>query len=99
MQKVNVFPARLRRFRKQYDYKIRDVAKLMNVSAPTISSYELGTREPSLSALVQLAKLYHCTTDYLLGVDEKQPEIDDVAIGIRVMQQRLKELEQMVAAR
>lgn len=99
MQKIDIFPARLRQFRKQYDYKIRDVAKLMNVSAPTISSYERGTREPSLSALVRLAQLYHCTTDYLLGVDNKQPEVDDVTIGIRVMQQRLKELEQMVAAR
>ena len=38
-------------------------------SASVISNYESGERTPSVEILVALARLYHCSTDYLLGFD------------------------------
>lgn len=88
-----VFPKRLRELRRAYGYRMKDVADILGVSVPTISAYELGTRCPLLLGLGKLAQLYHCSTDYLLGLDNKEPEVSDVGIKISVLKQRLKELE------
>ena len=57
---------RLRQLREQYRLSQNDVAKVLQVTTSLISSYEHGERTPSPSKLVQLADLYHTTTDYLL---------------------------------
>ena len=57
---------RLRQLREQYRLSQNDVAKVLQVTTSLISSYEHGGRTPSPSKLVQLADLYHTTTDYLL---------------------------------
>ena len=91
------FPKRLRELRREYGYKMREVAEILGVSVPTVSAYELGTRAPLLPGLVRIAQLYHCSTDYLLGLDDKEPQVSDVSIKISVLKQRLSELEQTVA--
>lgn len=49
-----------------------DISKLFNypVTKTTISLYENGNREPSLSMLVYLAKYFNCSVDYLLGLSD-----------------------------
>ena len=96
MADLQMFPSRLRELRREYGYKMREVAEILGVSVPTVSAYELGTRAPLLPGLVKLAQLYHCSTDYLLGLDDKEPEVSDVSIKISVLKQRLSELEQTV---
>lgn len=44
-----------------------DVAKILNVTSALISAYEKCERKPSIDKLVQLADIYHTTTDYILG--------------------------------
>ncbi|MDE6714674.1 MAG: helix-turn-helix domain-containing protein [Lachnospiraceae bacterium] len=34
-----------------------------------LTNYESGERTPSVEALMSLARLYHCSTDYLLGFE------------------------------
>ena len=43
------------------------VADIINVSPSIVSNYERSERVPSLEILVSLARLYQCSTDYLLG--------------------------------
>lgn len=38
------------------------------VSENTISCYENGSRYPSYDVLISLARIYHVSTDYLLGI-------------------------------
>ena len=47
------------------------VAKRIGVQGQSISGYESGYRQPSFDVLIQLARLYQVTTDYLLGLDKK----------------------------
>ena len=96
METLQVFPSRLRDLRKEYGYKMKEVAEILGVSVPTVSAYELGTRAPLLPGLVKIAQLYHCSTDYLLGLDNQEPETSDVGIKINVLKERLKELENLV---
>lgn len=47
-----------------------ELAELLGVSQQTISKYENGSREPDLENLIRMSKIFHVTTDYLLGVSE-----------------------------
>ena len=96
MADLQTFPKRLRDLRREYGYKMKEVAEILGVSVPTVSAYELGTRAPLLPGLVKLAQLYHCSSDYLLGLDDKEPEVSDVGIKINVLKERLNELENLV---
>lgn len=95
---LKIFPVRLRGFRKEYGYTLRDVAKLLGVSVATVSSYERGTRLPTLEGLVQLTQLYHCSSDYLLGLDMEESNEEDVVIKLNALKHRLTELEQIINA-
>ena len=57
---------RLQELRTSQNFSQKEVARILDVSYSVISNYESGERTPSLEKLVALARLYHCSTDYLL---------------------------------
>lgn len=50
--------------------KQKQLAEILNVSPGTVSNYENGVYYPDIEKIVQLANLFHVTTDYLLGRTE-----------------------------
>ena len=63
----------LRRFRKEFNLKQKDVADTLGVKQPTYNVYE-SKSVPSAAVIVKLANAYNVTTDYLLGQsDEPRP--------------------------
>lgn len=66
---------RLINLRKEKDSRRQaDVAKALNISPSTYSTYEQGTREADHAMLLKLAKYYGVSIDYLLGLtDQRQP--------------------------
>lgn len=61
---------RLQEQRRLKSLSQKEVAKTIGISASIVSNYESGERTPSVEILVALARLYHCSTDYLLGFDK-----------------------------
>ena len=55
--------------RTQCDYTQSDLAKLLGVTRSAVNAWEMGNSTPSTTALVQLADIFHVSTDYLLGRD------------------------------
>ena len=53
----------------------RQVSELLGISPSIISGYETGERTPSSEILLSLSYLYKCITDYLLGKEDKAPNI------------------------
>lgn len=47
--------------------KLTEAAKRLEVSQPTLSSWESGRKSPSVESLEHMANLYGVSTDYLLG--------------------------------
>lgn len=47
-----------------------ELARRMGVTRNGINSWEQGLSMPSLSSLVELAKVFSVTTDYLLGLEQ-----------------------------
>lgn len=45
----------------------KQVADRIGLAVSAVSSYEAGTRYPSYESLIKLSRIYHVSTDYLLG--------------------------------
>lgn len=56
------------RIEKQLTQK--QVADRIGLAISAISSYESGTRYPSFDVLIKLARIFHVSTDYLLGITD-----------------------------
>ena len=51
------------------------LAEKLNISKQTVSNWENENIQPSIEMLVRIAKLFHVSTDYLLGL-ENAPTIN-----------------------
>ena len=63
------FGKRLKAARKTKGMTQTDLGKVVNVTKGTVSSWETGVRCPSVETLIQLADLFSCSIDYLVGRD------------------------------
>ena len=70
------------------------LAQKLSLTKSVISAYETGLRLPSYDVLIQIAKIFNVTTDYLLGLERKyefdlsgltQAEIDALLNLIKAM--------------
>ena len=60
---------RLKDLRSDKDLNQKDIADVLNVTQATYSRYESGDLEIPIRALIELAKFYHVSVDYILGID------------------------------
>lgn len=66
------FGERLRQLRTDNKMTQGQVASRVGVATSAISSYESGVRLPSYTVLIKLSRLFHVSTDYLLGAKSKE---------------------------
>ena len=58
---------RLRDLREDHDWKQVTIAKMLNMSQTGYSKYETGENDIPTAILIQLARIYNTSIDYLLG--------------------------------
>lgn len=63
---------RIRELREDADLTQKQVSSILNCSQQVYSNYELGQRDIPTAVLIALARLYKTSTDYILGLSEKQ---------------------------
>lgn len=90
---------RLKALREAKKLTQKELGDIIGVTRNSVLSYELGAALPSTRHLTELAHLFHCSTDYLLGIDGKNT-IDatglspqDVALVVSFVN-RLRELSE-----
>ena len=65
---------KLRDLREDLDLTQKQIADYLNIRQNTYSQDENGQRQIPIDALIQLAKFYKTSTDYILGLTkEKKP--------------------------
>lgn len=69
------FGDRLKQLRSQAGLTQKELAERIGITKSVVSFYELRERTPSPEVLIKLAAVFHCSTDYLLGI-EKSRTID-----------------------
>lgn len=65
---------RIRDLREDKDLSQKELSKILNMSQTGYSKYEVGTNDIPTKILIQLAKFYNTSVDYILGLtDEIKP--------------------------
>ena len=55
--------------RENIGYTQSDLSKQLGITRSSVNAWEMGISVPSTQYIVELANLFHVSTDYLLGVD------------------------------
>lgn len=63
---------RLKDLRIERKMTQKQLADRLGLAISAISSYESGDRYPTLDTLAALARIYHVSTDYLLGLESRR---------------------------
>lgn len=50
----------------------KQLAARIGLAISAVSFYESGSRYPSFETLIKLARIFHVSTDYLLGLTERR---------------------------
>lgn len=66
----------IRRLRIQEKMTQEELAENLNVSFQTVSRWENGLSSPDLSLIPVIARFFNVTTDFLLGMNERNAEIE-----------------------
>jgi len=90
------FGKKLKELRTQANMTQAQLAARIGVTKSVISFYELQERAPSPDVLSKCARIFHVSTDYLLGLDKAETidisdlSKDDIAI-LRAMAESLRQ--------
>lgn len=72
---------RLRDLREDNDYNQTQIATFLNIRQEYYSKYELGKIEIPTHMVIELARFYNVSTDYILGLtDIKEPRTPSKSI-------------------
>jgi len=89
------FGKRLKELRTNFGLTQAQLAERIGVTKSVISFYELQERCPSPDVLIKLSRIFHVTTDYLLGLEKTETldisglDSEDVAF-LRALAERLR---------
>lgn len=61
---------RIKHLQEKNNLTQSSLAKKLNVTRSSVNAWEMGISVPSTALIVDLAKLFHVSTDYLLGLNE-----------------------------
>ena len=63
------FGEKLKQARNDAGLKQSELAKILGVTRSCVNAWEMGISVPSTQYVVELASLFHISTDFLLGVE------------------------------
>ena len=63
---------KIKELREQAGYSQSQLAKKLDVTRSSINAWEMGLSAPTTQYIVALSKLFHVSTDYILGMESEQ---------------------------
>lgn len=70
------FGATLKELRQKAGMTQKQLAERLWLSKAMVSYYEQSWRYPSPEILVKISKIFHVSTDYLLGIENNKKTVD-----------------------
>ena len=67
----------IKNLREEAGYTQSELAKKLDVTRSSVNAWEMGLSTPTTQYIVELAKLFHVSTDYLLGLDNTRQLVLD----------------------
>ena len=74
------FSDNLRMLRAKYKLSQQDIGNIVGLTGQAISRWENEITQPDNDSLIKLSKYFDVSTDYLLGIEEKEETdpLDDI---------------------
>ena len=73
-----MLPDRFKELRLQSGLSQAELARRLNVTRSSVNAWEMGISAPTTQYVVELAGLFHVSSDYLLGIsNEKQLNLSE----------------------
>lgn len=72
-----MFYRRLRDLREDHDLTQDELVRILNMHKTTYTNYEQGKREIPFALVIQLAKLYNVSIDYIAELIDEPKAIND----------------------
>lgn len=60
---------KIRMLREQAGYSQAQLAKILDVTRSSVNAWEMGLSTPTTQYIVMLARLFHVSADYILGIE------------------------------
>jgi len=60
---------RIRQLREQAGYSQSMLAKKLDVTRSSVNAWEMGISAPTTQYVIAMAKLFHVSSDYMLGME------------------------------
>lgn len=60
---------KIKELREQAGYSQSQLAKKLDVTRSSVNAWEMGLSTPTTQYVVALAKLFHVSSDYILGIE------------------------------
>ena len=91
----------LKRFRQEFKLNQREVAAALNIPYQSYQGYEYGRNIPSAKIILNLARIYNVSADYLLGLtdaprNKAMPNIEEFKNALSVFNQSAQVLQQVI---
>jgi len=65
--------------RERKGYTQKQLAQRLGISRNAVNLWEMSMSSPSMESLIELSKIFHVSTDYLLGLEtEEKIDISDL---------------------
>lgn len=93
-----MFSSRLIQFRKAQSFTQQALADAAQVHVNQIKRYEAGTAQPTLEALVRLAKALHVSLDTLVFEETERGPSDDLALQFEAVSHMPDEERRIIKA-
>lgn len=63
---------RIRILREDSGISQSELAKKLSVTRSSVNAWEMGLSAPTAQYIIEMAKLFHCTSDYILELDNSK---------------------------
>ena len=63
---------KIKQLREQYNYSQSDLADKLGIARTSVLAWENQTSQPAMKHIVELAKLFRVSTDYILEAESKR---------------------------
>ncbi len=69
---MKILAERMKLLRQEATLKQIEAAEALGISISAYCRYEYGQREPDATTIANMARLYHVSADYLLGLSDER---------------------------
>ena len=71
---------RIKELRENAGYSQSELARRLDVTRSSVNAWEMGLSTPTIQYVVAISKLFHVSSDYLLGIkNESTLVLDDLS--------------------